>query len=179
MAAVVFLALILGFSAVSAVTNITTDEHALLSLKAPITSWSSSVTHVCNWTGVLCNSHERVAALHLSNMGLLGTIAPGIGNLSFLVSLDLSNNSFSGGIPKEMAHLRRIKYINLSFNDFSGRLPSHQLANLEELYLGNNSFTGNLPDSISNASKLTILDLTQNIFSGLVPKSLGNLGLLE
>ncbi|KAK2968355.1 hypothetical protein RJ640_029409, partial [Escallonia rubra] len=164
MAAVVFLALILGFSAVSAVTNITTDEHALLSLKAPITGWSSSVTHVCNWTGVFCNRHERVVALHLSNMGLLGTIAPGIGNLSFIVSLDLSNNNFSGGIPKEMAHLRRIKDINLNFNDFSGRLPV---------------FTGNLPDSISNASKLTTLDLTYNIFSGLVPKSLGNLGLLE
>ncbi|KAK2972172.1 hypothetical protein RJ640_029210 [Escallonia rubra] len=123
MAAVVFLALILGFSAVSAVTNITTDEHALLSLKAPITGWSSSVTHVCNWTGVLCNRHERVAALNLSNMGLLGTITSDIGNLSFLVSLDLSNNSFSGGIPKEMAHLRRIKDIHPNFYDFRGPLP--------------------------------------------------------
>ncbi|KAK2970326.1 hypothetical protein RJ640_025985 [Escallonia rubra] len=178
MAAVVFLALILGFSAVSAVTNITTDEHALLSLKAPITGWSSSVTQVCNWNGVICNRQGRVAALNLSNMGLLGTITSDIGNLSFLVSLDLSNNSFSGGIPKEMAHLRRIKDINLNFNDFR-TLSFHRLTNLEFLYLGNNSFTGNLPEFISNASKLTILDLTNNIFSGLVPKSLGNLGLLE
>ncbi|KAK2972165.1 hypothetical protein RJ640_029203 [Escallonia rubra] len=123
MAAVVYLALILSFSAVSAVTNITPDEPPLLSLKAPNTGWSSPVTQVCNWTGVLCNRHERVAALNLSNMGLLGTITSDIGNLSFLVSLDLSNNSFSGGIPKEMAHLRRIKDINLNFNDFSGRLP--------------------------------------------------------
>ncbi|KAK2989027.1 hypothetical protein RJ640_027938, partial [Escallonia rubra] len=107
-------------TAVSAVTNITTDEHALLSLKFPITSWSSSVTHVCNWTGVICNRHGRVAALSLSNMGLLGTIPPSMGNLSFLVSLDLRGNNFSGGIPKEMVHLRRIKYINLNFNDLRG-----------------------------------------------------------
>ncbi|KAK2968877.1 hypothetical protein RJ640_023927, partial [Escallonia rubra] len=199
MAAVVFLALILSFSAVNAVTNITTDEHALLSFKVPITSWSSSVTHVCNWTGVICNRHGRVAALNLSNMGLLGTIPPSIGNLSFLVSLDLSKNNFSGGIPKEMARLRRIKDINLDFNDLSGGLPtvcldmrfelrisrtlplhtSHRLANLEGIYLGNNSLTGILPDSISNASKLTGLDLAYNSFSGIIPNSLGNLGLLE
>ncbi|KAK2983429.1 hypothetical protein RJ640_027927 [Escallonia rubra] len=134
MAAAVFLALILSFSAVSAVTNITTDEHALLSLKASITTnWSSSATHVCNWTGathvynwteVICNRHRRVAALSLSNMGLLGTLPPSMGNLSFLVSLTLRNNSFSGDIPKEMAQLRRIKVINLNFNDFSGGLPT-------------------------------------------------------
>ncbi|KAK2968880.1 hypothetical protein RJ640_023930 [Escallonia rubra] len=179
MAAVVLLVLILSFSAVSAVTNITTDEHALLSFKAPITSWSSSVTHVCNWTGVICNRHRRVAALNLSNMGLLGSIPPSIGNLSFLVSLDLSSNSFSSGIPKEMGHLRRIKEINLSFNDFSGGLPIHRLTNLEWLFLGGNQFTGILPDSISNASKLTRLDLSINNFSGTIPNSLGNLGNLE
>ncbi|KAK2992829.1 hypothetical protein RJ640_001177, partial [Escallonia rubra] len=124
MAAAVFLALIMSFSAASAVTNITTDEHALLSLKVPIIGWSSSLTHVCNWTRVICNRHIRVAALDLSNMGLLGIIPPSMGNLSFLVSLDLSNNNFYGSIPKEMARLRRIKAINLEYNDFSGGLPT-------------------------------------------------------
>ncbi|KAK2966438.1 hypothetical protein RJ640_002753 [Escallonia rubra] len=206
MAALVLLAIIMSFSAVSAVTNITSDEHALLSLKASITTgWSSSLTHVCNWTGVICNRHGRVAALELSNMRLLGTIPPSMGNLSFLVSLDFSNNNFSGSIPKEMTHLRRIKEINLSFNDFSnipaaifnistlqmlsvvsnqlsGILPlyaGHQLANLKELFLGYNSLSGNLLDSISNASKLTHLDLFANNFSGIVPDSLGNLRLLQ
>ncbi|KAK2983463.1 hypothetical protein RJ640_024459 [Escallonia rubra] len=138
MAALVFFALIMSFSAVSAVTNITSDEHALLSLKSPLTNWSSSVTHVCNWTGVICNRYGRVAALDLSNMGLLGTIPPSMGNLSFLVSLDFSNNSFSGNIPKEMAHLRRIKEINLSFNDFSGGLPTYySRIDLQHIYTAN------------------------------------------
>ncbi|KAK2983456.1 hypothetical protein RJ640_024452, partial [Escallonia rubra] len=163
MAALVFLALITSFSVASAVTNITTDEHALLSLKAPITSWSSSLTHVCNWTGVICNRHGRVAALNLSNMGLLGTIPPST-------------------IPATIFNISTLRILSAASNQLSGKLQlytSHQLANLEMLYLGNNSLTGNLPDSISNASKLTHLHLMANNFSGIIPKSLGNLGLLE
>ncbi|KAK2980715.1 hypothetical protein RJ640_028278, partial [Escallonia rubra] len=206
MAVLVFFALILSFSASSALTNMTTDEHALLSLKASITTgWSSSLTHVCNWTGVICNRHGRVAALDLSNMGLLGTIPPSMGNLSFLVSLDFSNNSFYGGIPKEMApstyqdewhrgthyggiipamifNISTLQVLSVVSNQLSGTLPfytSHRLANLEMLNLGHNSLTGKLPNSISNASKLHSLDLFANNFSGIIPNSLGNLGLLE
>ncbi|KAK2992073.1 hypothetical protein RJ640_026594, partial [Escallonia rubra] len=167
MAAVVILALIMSFSTVSAVTNITTDEHALLSLKAPITGWSSSVTHVCNWTRVICNRHGRVAALNLSNTGLLGSIPPSMGNLSFLVSLDLSNNSFSGGIPKEMAHLRRIKEINLSFNNFSGGLPTH----MRELQM---IFLGTIPATIFNISTLQMLSVVSNQLSGILPLYAGH-----
>ncbi|KAK2979892.1 hypothetical protein RJ640_023963 [Escallonia rubra] len=143
MAAVVFLALIMSFSGVSVVTNINTDEHALLSVKASVTtSWSSSTTHVCNWTGVICNRHGRVASLNLSNMGLLSTIPPSMGNLSFLVSLHLSKNSFSGGIPKEMSYLRRIKEINLNFNDFSGGTNSCILNTFNVSY---NNLHGEIP----------------------------------
>ncbi|KAK2983454.1 hypothetical protein RJ640_024450, partial [Escallonia rubra] len=183
MAAVVILPLIMSFLTVSAVTSVTTDEHALLSLRVPVSGWSSSVTHACNWTGVICNRHGRVAALNLSNMGLLGPIPPNMGNLSFLVSLDLSNNNFSGGtIPATIFNLSTLQILSAASNQLSGALPlytSHQLANLEMLYVGYNSLTGNLPDSISNASKLTRLDLFANNFSGIIPNSLGNLGLLE
>ncbi|KAK2968361.1 hypothetical protein RJ640_029415 [Escallonia rubra] len=199
MAAAVFLALILSFSAVSAVTNITTDEHALLSLKASITTnWSSSATHVCNWTGathvcnwtgVICNRHRRVAALSLSNMGLLGTLPPSMGNLSFLVSLTLRNNSFSGDIPKEMAQLRRIKVINLNFNNFSGGLPTGIIPNslgdlglLEILGLGDNNFTSepssselSFITSMTNCKRLTMLDIGNNLITGTLPVSIGNL----
>ncbi|KAK2990311.1 LOW QUALITY PROTEIN: hypothetical protein RJ640_029938, partial [Escallonia rubra] len=92
------------------VTSITTDQSALLALKARVvtldphglfvTNWSSA-TPVCDWVGVICSRrHNRVAALNLSNMGLVGTIPPDIGNISFLASLDISNNSFSGSLPK-------------------------------------------------------------------------------
>ncbi|KAK2993080.1 hypothetical protein RJ640_027077, partial [Escallonia rubra] len=87
------------------------------------TYWSST-TPVCNWVGVICSRrHNRVASLNLSNMGLVGTIPPDIGNISFLVSLDISNNSFSGSLPKEMAHLRRLRELLARYNVLSGELP--------------------------------------------------------
>ncbi|KAK2967959.1 hypothetical protein RJ640_002814, partial [Escallonia rubra] len=184
-AAVVFLALILSFSAVSAVTNITTDEHALLSFKALVTSWSSSVTHVCNWTGVICNRHGRVATLNLSNMDLLGTISPSIGNLSFLVSLDLSNNNLSGGIPKEMArtvpleigHLSNLKQINLGFNSLRGTIPAtiFNISTLQSLSAPFNQLSGTLP--LHTSHQLANLDgiyLANNSLTGILPDSISN-----
>ncbi|KAK2972170.1 hypothetical protein RJ640_029208 [Escallonia rubra] len=64
---------------------------------------SSSGSPICNWIGITCSRrHKRVAALHLANMGLVGSIPPSIRNFSFLVSLDLSNNNFHGHLPDEL-----------------------------------------------------------------------------
>ncbi|KAG7959953.1 hypothetical protein I3843_10G095400 [Carya illinoinensis] len=114
------------------ILNITTDRSTLLSLKASISdlhhvftnNWSTS-TYVCNWVGVTCGSkHLRVKALNLSYMGLVGTIPPHIGNLSFLVSLSISNNSFHGSLPNELSRLYRLEYLNFRFNELSGEIPS-------------------------------------------------------
>ncbi|XP_070675754.1 probable LRR receptor-like serine/threonine-protein kinase At3g47570 [Malus domestica] len=99
-------------------TNFSTDQSALLALKAQITSdaqniltanWSSaSNPDICNWVGVTCGArHHRVTALNLSSMDFAGVIPPHLGNLSFLVKLDLKNNSFHGPLPQELSRLRR------------------------------------------------------------------------
>ena len=90
------------------------DELALIALKAHITydsqgilatNWSTKSSY-CNWYGISCNApHQRVSAINLSNMGLKGTIAPQVGNLSFLVSLDLSNNYFHDSLPKNIGKI--------------------------------------------------------------------------
>ncbi|PQQ03308.1 putative LRR receptor-like serine/threonine-protein kinase [Prunus yedoensis var. nudiflora] len=91
----------------AAQTNITTDQSALLALKAHVTSdphnilvnWSTT-TSVCNWAGVVCGArHLRVALLNLSYMDLTGTIPPYLGNLSFLVELDLETTVFMTPCP--------------------------------------------------------------------------------
>ncbi|KAL4310222.1 hypothetical protein GQ457_01G003580 [Hibiscus cannabinus] len=74
-------------------TTILTDQSALLAFKDHLvhdpesllaTNWSAS-TPVCNWLGVGCGSkHHRVIALNLSGLGLVGTLPPHLGNLSFL-----------------------------------------------------------------------------------------------
>jgi LRR receptor-like serine/threonine-protein kinase FLS2 len=93
---------------VTNVPNITTDQPALLALKANISSnisydphnvltnnWSTG-TSVCNWIGITCDlHHHRVIASNLSYMDLIGTIPPHIGNLSFLISLSVIKQQFS------------------------------------------------------------------------------------
>ncbi|KAK6151922.1 hypothetical protein DH2020_014557 [Rehmannia glutinosa] len=169
------------------VTNISTDQSVLLSLKSHITNlepshilsknWSDSAS-VCDWIGVTCGSrHQRVTALDISMMGLRGTLRPELGNLSFLVSLNLSRNLFHGNLPQDFARLRRLRFIDLSFNTLSGDVPSWFgfLHGLQLLYLRNNSFTGFIPQELSNMSKLEALDLSYNSIQGNIPQEIGNL----
>ncbi|XWS30690.1 hypothetical protein CRYUN_Cryun23aG0008600 [Craigia yunnanensis] len=90
------------------VTNLTTDQATLLEFKHHIldphsfldSNWSIN-SSVYNWIGVSCGArHGRVAVLDLSVMGLEGSLAPNLGNLSFLVSLYLNGNNFHGNLPK-------------------------------------------------------------------------------
>ncbi|KAF7842248.1 putative LRR receptor-like serine/threonine-protein kinase [Senna tora] len=170
-------------------TNITTDESALLAFKSSITSdpydflanWSVS-SSPCGWIGVTCNvGHGRVHSLNLSDMGLIGTISPHLGNMSFLVELDLSYNNFQGHLPKELVQLRRLKLLNLSSNEFAGEVPTWigDLHALQHLNLRNNSLSGIIPLSVSNLSRLETLDWNFNLIEGKIPYEIGRLKSLK
>ncbi|TXG53560.1 hypothetical protein EZV62_018816 [Acer yangbiense] len=193
--------------------NITTDKNALLALKTCIThdpntllakNWSTS-TSVCNWIGVTCGvRHRRVTALNISYLGLIGTIPPQLGNLSFLVLLAINDNNFYGSLPYELARLRRLKYINFNYNQLSGNVPSSifNISSLQELRLkhnrlssmvnvscggpnlmsldlSENSLEGEIPSFISECKQLQFLNLTINNFRGGIPKYIGNLTKLK
>ncbi|PQQ21851.1 LRR receptor-like serine/threonine-protein kinase EFR [Prunus yedoensis var. nudiflora] len=173
----------------AAQTNITTDQSALLALKAHVTSdphnilvnWSTT-TSVCNWAGVVCGArHLRVASLNLSYMDLTSTIPPYLGNLSFLVELDLGNNSFHDTLPHELSYLRRLKFISFKFNNFMGYIPSWfgSFPKLQSINLRGNQFSGSIPTTIFNLSKLEVLDLKVNKLSGAIPREIGNLTILK
>ncbi|KAG7959963.1 hypothetical protein I3843_10G096200 [Carya illinoinensis] len=177
--------------ALAATPNITTDQYALLALKAHISfdpqnhwtkNWSNTNTSVCNWVGVICGSrHNRVMALNLSFIGLVGTIPPHIGNLSFLVSLNIQNNSFHGSIPIELSHLTRLKFFDFGNNEFNGAIPSQMgsLTRLRKLYLNDNNFTGTIPPSLSNISSLQVIALGNNQLSGTIPSSIFKISSLQ
>ncbi|KAG6692179.1 hypothetical protein I3842_10G100500 [Carya illinoinensis] len=180
-----------GFSiALAAIPNITTDQSALLTLKAHISfnpqnhltnNWSTN-TSVCNWVGVICGSrHYRVMVLNLSFMGLVGTIPPHIGNLSFLVSLSIKNNSFHGSMPIELSYLTRLKFFDLGYNEFNGAIPSQMgsLTKLRKLYLNDNNFIGTIPPSLSNISSLQVIALGYNQLSGTIPSSIFKMSSLQ
>ncbi|CDP11033.1 unnamed protein product [Coffea canephora] len=193
--------------------NNTADLNALLALKTTIfdpqriipTNWSNS-NSVCNWIGITCNTrHQRVAAINLSYMGIVGTIPPELGNLSFLVWLNVRNNSFHGHLPPELSRLHRLKYINLASNDFEGEFPSwlgclsavwyinfehnrfsgslsgrlSNLTKLEVIGLGDNFFTGNLSEEFSALPKLRVLEIQYNQLVGPLPWALFNLSSLQ
>ncbi|KAL8513185.1 hypothetical protein ACS0TY_019398 [Phlomoides rotata] len=99
--------------------NLTTDQSALLSLKAILTSDPYQIvctrngtnsSDVCSWIGVTCRGlrYRRVTTLNISNIGLPGTIPPQLGNLSSLVSLNHTYNSFSREIPEKLGRLHNL-----------------------------------------------------------------------
>ncbi|KAL5854024.1 hypothetical protein ACOSQ4_003826 [Xanthoceras sorbifolium] len=160
--------------------NIVTDGEALLALKAHIThdpnnllanNWSTS-SSVCNWIGVTCGvRHCRVTRLDISSFGLVGTIPPQLGNLSFLAFLNISNNSFYGSLPDEFAHLRRLLYVNFIHNHLSGTVPSSifNISSLQRLGLGDNQLSSFANISGGGPINLTTLDLSENMFEGEIP----------
>ncbi|KAH6767933.1 hypothetical protein C2S51_000161 [Perilla frutescens var. frutescens] len=188
------------------------DEVSLMSIKAYINSdilasnWSKE-TSFCSWIGVICggNQPHRVTDLHLSNMGLRGTIAIDIGNLTFLRFLDMSNNNISGLIPGEIGLLRKLQVLNLSNNYLGGDIPatlsgcqqlkildfshnnlsgnalagSGNWSQLQELSLRSNYFTGKVPSSIGNLSNLEVFDISKNSFYGTVVPEMGQLSSLR
>ncbi|KAK4387282.1 Receptor kinase-like protein Xa21 [Sesamum angolense] len=170
------------------VSNQTTDRDALVAFKTAIISdpyeilvknWSSDAS-ICNWIGVSC-SRQRVTALNFSGFSFLGTVAPSLGNLTFLSSLDLRSNNFTGFIPQELSNLHRLQVINVGFNSFTGEIPSWfgTLPELEFIFMNNNNFSGSIPPSLGDCSKLRILNLAYNFLGGSIPQEIANLSSLE
>ncbi|XP_038721953.1 putative receptor-like protein kinase At3g47110 [Tripterygium wilfordii] len=180
-AVALLLAQFMVISTAKVVTNITTDQYALLDFKAHITSnilsqnWSSS-TPMCRWVGISCGArHGRVTALNLPNMKLQGTISPHLGNLSFLISLSISFNNFHGPLPKELGKLPRLKRLLVYNNSFSGVIP-HTLFNMSKLKimdLGDNLIEGSIPFEKGQLPSLKALSVENNLLSGALSDDMG------
>lgn len=161
-----------------------TDRLALLAIRAGITtdplgimsSWNNAL-HFCNWVGITCGQNQRVITLNLSSNGLVGSLSPHIGNISFLTGLNLELNYFHGQLPQELGRLFRLKYLNISNNSFSGEIPANLsgCSNLIWLRLGVNNLIGRIPFQLGSLQKLERVQLHYNNLSGPLPDSLGNL----
>ncbi|XP_026411219.1 probable LRR receptor-like serine/threonine-protein kinase At3g47570 [Papaver somniferum] len=166
-----------------------TDRLALLAIKDKIiddpsgvlNSWSAS-SHCSNWTGITCSRRHpsRVTSLVLESMGLVGSISPYIGNLSFLRVLSLYDNRFKGEIPQEVGHLSRLQTFWVANNTLTGKIPRNisSCKNLEKLVIYNNDLVGGIPTELGSLSKLQILALSMNNLGGTIPVSLSNLSVL-
>ncbi|XP_028053934.1 probable LRR receptor-like serine/threonine-protein kinase At3g47570 [Camellia sinensis] len=166
-----------------------TDHQALLAIKDLITgdplgalsSWNHSI-HFCNWQGVSCGRrHQRVTALNLSSLALVGSVSPQIGNLTFLRRIDLGNNSFHGEIPQELGKLFRLQYLLLLNNSFQGEFPTNltHCSHLRVIRMHYNNLRGKIPTELGSLSNLSLLNLAVNHLTGTIPLSIGNLSNLR
>ncbi|GKV51893.1 hypothetical protein SLEP1_g58511 [Rubroshorea leprosula] len=187
---IVLFLLLLSFQAypTTALSSVNeTDKLALLAIKGRITqdihgimnSWNESF-HFCDWIGVTCSRRHkgRVTLLSLERRGLIGSIPPQIGNLSFLRGINLAENSFQGEIPQEIGHLSRLRFLNLSNNALQGEIPGNLsfCSGLAVLNMSNNMLVGKIPNSLETLGmkKLNTLFLNSNELIGTIPKWLGN-----
>ena len=177
-------------SSSTGINSTLTDRLALMAFKHGInrdplevlSSWNDSI-HYCRWIGVKCGSlrhNHRVTSLRLRSYGLVGSLSPHIGNLTFLRTIVLQNNSFHGQIPSELGGLFRLSLLELSNNSFEGTFPINltKCSDLSYLNLIDNKLQGKIPAQVGSLSKLQILGLSKNYFTGSIPASLGNLSSL-
>ncbi|CAM8889160.1 unnamed protein product [Rhodiola kirilowii] len=166
-----------------------TDRLALLDFKkysagtgSALSSWNES-SHFCQWQGVVCgNKHQRVISLMLDSQGLIGSLPPSIGNLTFLKRIHLAYNKLGGTIPKEMGSLPRLQYLNLSHNYLiSGHIPVELMncSHLRVIHMSSNNLTGSIPLEVGYLSKLRTLILYSNSLAGTIPSSIGYLSELQ
>ncbi|MFQ6670828.1 hypothetical protein Gotur_035581 [Gossypium turneri] len=168
-------------------TNISTDQSALLALKAHIisdpqkmlkTNWSIT-TSFCNWVGVTCGSrHQKVIALNLSSMLLTGILT----NLRRLKLINLVLNNCCGEIPSWFDSFPKLQYLSLSPNNFVGQIPSdmfEHLPRLQVLYLDGNKLSGKIPSGLFKCKELEYISLAFNSLEGILPKEIGELTMLE
>ncbi|XP_010514707.1 PREDICTED: pollen receptor-like kinase 3 [Camelina sativa] len=175
--------------------------------KGDLNSWRTG-TDPCNgkWFGIYCQKGQTVSGIHVTRLGLSGTInvedlkdlpnlrtirldnnllsgpLPPFFMLHGLKSLLLSNNSFSGEISddffKETPQLKRVFLDN---NRLSGKIPSSlmQLLGIEELHMQGNQFSGEIPPPAAGNTILKSLDLSNNNLEGEIPKSIAERKNLE
>ncbi|KAL0407626.1 UNVERIFIED_CONTAM: putative receptor-like protein kinase [Sesamum radiatum] len=172
-------------SSIPTITGNMTDRMALLTFKAGLItdplhvteSWNDS-THFCSWIGITCSlRHQRVVKLDLHSSMLVGSLAPSIGNLSFLRELQLYNNGLTGEIPSEIGKLSRLTILSLENNSFSGEIPRNisRCSKLIKLGLGGNHLVGSIPMEFQSLSNLQLFFLYLNNLTGELPPYLGNI----
>ncbi|XP_024986581.1 putative receptor-like protein kinase At3g47110 [Cynara cardunculus var. scolymus] len=170
-------------------SNADTDRLALLAIQSKITedpqgvfrSWNDSLP-LCQWEGVTCGRrHQRVTTLDLSGKGLVGSLSPYVGNLSFLRYMNFSNNQLHGSIPPEIGRLSRLQLLSLPRNSLTGEIPVNisSCSKLQHIDLSTNMLSGKIPTSFSSMLTIKSLSLGENKLTGGIPPSIGNLTSLQ
>lgn len=147
------------------------------------TYWLTAA-NACDWENVECFSmhgKQMVAALHLFDNRMRGSIPKEINLLPYIQNLDLAQNDITGTVPDSISSLQNLKELHLESNKFKGVFPSI-IFNLEELSIldvSGNLFSGTLPSEIGNLVKLQVFSIEHNNFTSTIPNTISGLKNLE
>lgn len=137
-------------------------------------NWNTDAS-IDTWYGVTVNSDGHVIFIHLTGMGLTGTIPEEIGYMPWLQELWLGGNELTGNLPSSLANLRILKDLDLSGNRLSGDLEGSSLSGIAShlscLSLSGNLFTGAFPGWVADMPEDANFWLQGNCLDGIVPES--------
>ena len=171
-------------------TGLVSDCEALLEARdklengARILNWSV-VKPIAEWDGIRSDSLEgtpaRVTRLYLHRIGLNGSIAAELGQVSELKWLYLHGNDLAGVIPGALNRLSKLERLYLYDNGLTG--ISSQLgsgmAQLRRFFAHRNSIAGSIPAGLGSMPRLDWLRLDRNRLAGSIPSQLGSLSTLR
>ncbi|XP_042511451.1 probable LRR receptor-like serine/threonine-protein kinase At1g06840 isoform X5 [Macadamia integrifolia] len=170
-----------------------TDPNEVSALRAIKSSLNDPLKHLKNWnrgdpctskwTGVLCfnasanDGYLHVRELQLLNRNLSGTLAPELGQLSYMEILDFMWNQISGSIPKEIGNIKSLILLLLNGNQLTGPLPDElgYLPNMDRIQIDQNHISGPLPKSFAYLNKTKHFHMNNNSISGQIPPELHRL----
>ncbi|KAL9240094.1 hypothetical protein vseg_014352 [Gypsophila vaccaria] len=170
----------------------------LTTLTPPPPTWTANTPH-CKWSGVTCDSSDRVTSLDLQSLSLSGTLPPNLNSLSQLTSASLQNNNLVGPVPS-FANMSSLSALLLNANNFSSVATSafsglttlqtfsisdnpglspwgfpaelSDSVNLVSVYATNAGLVGPIPDIFDSFPGLNDLRLSYNALNGSLPGSL-------
>lgn len=124
---------------------------------------SISDTHTTTLEGIE-NAANSLQTLHMTNLGMIGSLPPQLFQLTNLVGLFANYNKFSSTIPNQIGNLHLLKELYLFNNDLTGQIPTEigLLSQLQVLTLAENAFSGTLPTTLSNLSNLVTLAINRD-----------------
>ncbi|KAB2615459.1 LRR receptor-like serine/threonine-protein kinase [Pyrus ussuriensis x Pyrus communis] len=166
-------------------TNFSTDQSALLALKAHITSDPQNIL-TANWSSA-SNSNISIAHTNFSTdqFALLALKAHITSDPQKILTANWSSASNSDicnwvGVTCGARH-HRVMALNLSYMGLAGVIPPHlgNLSFLVELGLRNNSFHGPLPQELSRLRRLKVINFRYNNFMGTIPSWFGSFPKLQ
>ncbi|KAG0481711.1 hypothetical protein HPP92_012569 [Vanilla planifolia] len=165
------------------VTALRAIQNKLVDTMNRLKTWNVGDPCTSNWTGVLCFNHTladgylHVKELQLFKMNLSGTLAPEIGQLSYLKILDFMWNRINGSIPKEIGNISSLELLLLNGNKLSGTLPDElgYLPNLNRIQIDQNQISGAIPNSFASLNKTQHFHMNNNSLNGQIPHELSRL----